>query len=40
MVSTQLTRGSISAIETGRPMRFGWPSERTVVLPATEEQQA
>jgi len=33
MVSTQLTRGSISAIETGRSMRFGWARERTVVLP-------
>jgi len=32
MVSTQLTRGGITGIETGRPMRLGWSSTRTVVL--------
>jgi putative spermidine/putrescine transport system ATP-binding protein len=32
MVSTQLTRGGIGGIETGRPITLGWPKMRTVVL--------
>ncbi len=32
VVSTQLTRGGIGSIETGRTMRLGWSSTRTVVL--------
>ncbi len=32
MVSTQLTRGGIGGIETGRPINLGWAKTRTVVL--------
>ncbi len=37
LVSTQLTRGSITQIETGQKLRFGWSRERTVVLPDTRD---
>jgi len=35
VVSTTLTRGSISEIPTGGKVRLGWPQDRTVALKAT-----
>ena len=37
LVSTQLTRGSISEIPTGGTVRLGWPRDRTVALRHTPE---